>query len=154
MIAEAAKKFPQAHLFCEDAAATHFLDNSFELILIFHLLMHLQDKKVADILSESSRLLEPGGRLIFDFPSAKRRRLFSYRSKGWHGHNSYTLGEIKMIFKDNYTIKSIHGLMFVPIHWIPNVLRKFFMRLDNILCRSRWKEYASYIVLELEKNGI
>lgn len=151
MIAEAARKYPDTPLFVEDASATHFDDAAFDRIFSFHLLMHLDRDKTRAIFSEAHRLLPPGGRFIFDVPSGRRRRRLGNRQKGWHGANDFTIGEIEALIGAQWRITSVTGVLFLPVHRIPARLRPWLTGLDNLLCRSFMKEYASYLVMEVER---
>ncbi len=153
MIEMAAGKHPATPLFVEDAAHTHFDAAGFDRIISFHLLMHLDRDKTRAILDEAHRLLRPGGRFIFDFPSKRRRRLLGKRQAGWHGANDFSLGEIKALTADNWRLEFVGGVLFLPIHRIPRGIRPLLVTLDNALCRSPLKALASYLVVEVEKCG-
>ena len=152
MIDVATKKYPDAQLIVADAADTRFPANCFDTVIAFHLLMHLPDEKIKSILTEAHRILKKQGRFIVDFPSAKRRRLFARKRNDWHGNTCYRIDELRQQLGENWTIKSVTGILFLPVHRLPKKIRRFFIRLDNLLCRSRLKEYASYLVVELQRN--
>lgn len=43
------------------------------------------------------------------------------------------------------------GVLFLPIHRFPVWLRQPVRWLDRLLCRSPWREYASYLVVKIQK---
>lgn len=152
MISVAQSKFPDKHLSVQSATSTDFEDETFELLLSFHLVMHLDKETTAAFLAEAARILRPGGRLIFDAPSARRRKLLGYRASGWHGANAYRIQEISELPTANFQLKNYYGIAFFPIHRIPRRLRRACIWLDNLLCRSFLREYASYLIFVLEKR--
>lgn len=129
-----------------------YLDSFFDIIFSFHVIMHVDNKTTSDFLSEAHRVLNKKGKLIFDFPSKKRRNITNYKSENWHGSNHFSLKEIKEITKSDWSLKSYQGILFFPIHRFPLKMRRLLIKIDNIFCRSFLKEYASYIIIELEKK--
>lgn len=152
MLAVAKAKYPHKNLLVGDAGNTGFASAHFSAAFSFHVFMHLDKEKTQDILREMHRILEPGGTLIIDFPSRKRRRLFNNRQTNWHGANEFTLGDWKTLAGKRWELKASRGILFFPVHRFPVVLRKFFRLPDNALCRSPLKEYASYLVIRLQKK--
>lgn len=152
MIKIAKKKFPNKSLRVSDASNTGFENEQFDAIFSFHLLMHLSKDKIIDIFDEAYRILNKNGRFIFDIPSKKRRKLFKYKTKTWHGATSFSEKELKRIFGNNWKIKRYYGILFLPIHRFPRFIRKTFLFLDNVLCKSFLKEYSSYLIFEVEKK--
>ena len=151
MIEEAQKKHPEKILVIASATELPFPDNHFDHVTTFHLIMHLDRASSAAVFSELLRVLKPGGRLIFDVPSAKRRKLTAYQAKNWHGANAYASAELKSHFKDLATDFQVQGIAFFPVHRLPNRWRGLMRRLDNWWCRSFLKEYASYLVISMQK---
>ena len=152
MIEVAKEKFPNKQLFCESASNTHFEDHFFEGILCFHLFMHLDKAITQQIFQEFHRILKPEGQLVFDVPSGLRRKLIRYKAKNWHAASAYSLKEIQQLFGDKWRIKTYRGVAFFPIHRIPLNLRSTFLKFDNLLSKSPFKQYASYLILVLEKR--
>ena len=152
MIKVAKNKFPTKELFVENAEQTHFEDAFFDNILSFHLFMHLDEKVTGNILQEAHRILKKGGRLIFDIPSAKRRKAINYKADNWHGANAFSVKEINNLVGDKWKWVNYQGILFLPIHRFPIVFRKFIIPFDTMLCRSFLKEYSSYLVIILEKK--
>jgi ubiquinone/menaquinone biosynthesis C-methylase UbiE len=152
MLEIAGSKYPGKNLEQKDAENTGFDDCFFERIISFHLFMHLNREKSEQIFEESCRILKPGGRLIFDVPSKKRRLVTRSTRSGWHGNNDMTVSEIQSMLGRSLKIISVTGVLFFPVHRIPERLRSLLHGLDNMLCRSLIKEYASYLVIEAEKR--
>lgn len=151
MLQEAHKKHPECELFEGSALQTPFKDALFETILSFHLIMHLDADTTSRFLKEAHRLLKQGGKLIFDFPSKDRRKLVNYKAKNWHAANDFTPHEIVSLC-DGWILKRYYGILFFPIHRIPTSLRKPIIALDNMLCHSFLRRYASYQIVVLEKR--
>lgn len=152
MIELAKKKFPNKKLFINDAANTEFEDEKFDVVFSFHLLMHLDKIKIIEIINEAHRILKTGGRLIFDIPSTKRRKLLNYKPMNWHGANSFSVNDIKEMCGSKWKFKKYYGILFLPIHRIPNAFRKVFFYLDVALSNSIIREYCSYLIFEIEKK--
>ena len=100
----------------------------------------------------SNGILKKEGKLIFDIPSKKRRKLFNHQQRNWHGANDFTLQDIKNLLSDKWEIKSTRGILFFPIHHIPAFMRGTIRYIDSLFCRSPFKEYASYIIIVAEKK--
>ena len=75
MLKIANEKYPEKSFYQSDAELIPLLDSSIDSIITFHFFMHLDKEKVQKILAECQRVLKPNGRIIFDIPSAKMRRL-------------------------------------------------------------------------------
>ncbi|GAA4113538.1 hypothetical protein GCM10022393_12610 [Aquimarina addita] len=152
MIRIAKAKYPTKQLFNESATDTHFDDCSFDIIISFHVFMHLDKATMGGILDEAYRILRKGGKLLFDIPSKKRRNFVGYKTQGWHGANHLSVTEIKELCDTKWNILNYYGILFLPIHRVPVKLRNKTAVLDNALCTSFLKEYSSYLLFELEKR--
>lgn len=151
MLNEARSKYPDK-IFDEcNALDTQFEDNRFSTILSFHFIMHLDSEATKQFILETHRILKPGGKLIFDFPSKSRRQIIGYKSKGWHASNSLTIEEIKKMCSGKFNLNFSCGILFFPIHRFPKKIRRFLRNIDSWFCRSYLRKYASYIIVELEK---
>lgn len=106
MIAIAKTKFPDKEILEGTVTSIPFNTNSLDCIFCFHVIMHLNKETTTCFLLESYNKLVDNGRLIFDFPSKKRRKLLKFKSKNWHGANHFNLEEIKKITKQNWNLKS------------------------------------------------
>lgn len=152
MLAVARSKFPDKNLYTGDAENTGFPPDSFSAVFSFHVFMHLDKAKTQAILDEMYRILRPGGVLVIDFPSHKRRLLSGRRQPGWHGANEFTPVDWRRMAGDRWLTEASRGILFFPVHRLPVFLRPFFRRSDSLLCRSPFKEYASYLVIRLRKK--
>jgi len=152
MIAQSKQKYPEKNIQLGSLSQVPFENQFFKNAFCFHVIMHLDKKETASFLNEAHRILEKNGKLIFDFPSEKRRKLTAHKSENWHAANELSTNEIVALAKDNWNLKKQRGILFFPIHRIPKKLRKLFIPIDNLLCRSFLKHYASYIILVLEKK--
>ena len=151
MIAESKLKFPNIEFSEGSVSNIPFENNFFETIFSMHVIMHLNCEITKDFLDESHKKLQENGRLIFDFPSKKRRNLFKYKSNNWHGANSFSIDEINLIIHRKWKMTKLQGILFLPIHRFPKFSRAFFVKIDTLLCKSFLKEYASYCIIELKK---
>ncbi len=152
MLAVAKQKYPEKNLTVASAKETGLTSQSFGFVFSFHLIMHLRQEDLVDILQEVHRLLRSGGIFLFDFPSAKRRALLSKNQKGWHGANEMNREEIASLLGTEWKLLRSYGVLFFPIHRLPVFMRPLFFSLDNWLCRSIFKSYASYQVVVLQKK--
>lgn len=153
MLTEARKKHPDKSLVCGDAMALPFEAERFERVYSFHFLMHLQHEQVRQVLREVGRVLQPGGHFIFDFPSAKRRRLLRKpRGTGWHGASAWSLSDWEQMIGAEWEIVTFRAYLFLPIHRFPHKVRPLLHFVDGLFCQSFLKEYASYLVLCLRKK--
>lgn len=151
MIAESKLKFPNIEFSKGSVSNIPFENDFFETIFSMHVIMHLNSDITMEFLNESHKKLQENGKLIFDFPSKKRRNLFKYKSNNWHGANSFSIDEINKMIKEKWKITKLHGILFLPIHRFPKFSRAFFVKIDTFLCKSFLKEYASYCIIELKK---
>jgi len=154
MIKMANEKLQSKNLSVESAQATTFRDKSFQNITCFHLMMHLDNKVLQEILAEANRIMRKGGLFIFDIPSYKRRKLKSARKEKWHGSNSISKNNLLQLIDKKWELVSYQGVAFFPIHRIPKPLRKYVIHLDNLFCNSILKEYSSHLVFILKKRWL
>lgn len=152
MIEIAKSKFPNVAIKEGSVSYIPYPENYFDLIYSLHVIMHLDIKITEDFLVESHKKLTLDGKLIFDFPSKKRRKLTNYKSTNWHAGNNFSVSEILKMTKNHWKLIRYRGILFLPIHRFPSFIRPLFLSIDNLLCNSLLKEYASYIIIELEKK--
>ena len=152
MVRIAKAKFPGKDIFLSDAENLPFPDSSIDTIISFHFFMHLDAEKIKDILQECHRVLKPGGRMIFDIPSKKRRKLLNYKAANWHGAMSFTVDDLAQMNAGSFTLKRTFGIMFFPIHRFPKGMRKFLGKIDSLIANSFVKGYSSYLVIEFIKK--
>ena len=151
MLEVAQSKYPEKKLSERSILNSGFDDNTFSTILSFHAVMHLTKEETHAFLNEAYRITDVGGQLIFDFPSKDRRKLTNYKSDNWHASNDISINELKEMAK-GWKLKSYYGILFFPIHRLPNSVRNIFRSVDNWFCRSFLRKYASYIIVVLEKE--
>lgn len=151
MMSLARQRHPQVEFRLASATDTGYDDESFDLIYSFHLLMHLDEATISRIIDEAHRLLRPGGRLIVDIPSHRRRSLLHHRQASWHGGTALSTIDILAMTSGRFALTSSHGIMMLPVHKLPSGVRHWFTGFDYALCGSCLKEYSSYIVFELTK---
>jgi SAM-dependent methyltransferase len=153
MLAEAQQKHPDKALVCADALALPFGPGRFDRVHSFHFLMHLRHEQAQQVLREVERVLRPGGHFIFDFPSAHRRSLLPKSSKNsWHAASAWCLSDWAQMAGEQWRVTAVRAYLFLPIHRFPPWLRPLLRHLDALFCRSFLKEYASYLVLCLQKK--
>lgn len=153
MLAEARNKYPEKKLFTGDATRMPFSDGSFEAVYSLHFIMHLDPEQTRLVLAEVWRVLRPGGRFILDFPSLKRRQATRGHHDGnWHGSNAFSMQDWKKMAASNWQVTDSQGVLFLPIHRVPVAMRLPLAPFDTLLCRSHWKEYASYLLVCMVKK--
>lgn len=152
MLSVAKKSHPTIPLTVGDASNTGFAPASFDTIYSFHLMMHLSVDTIQGIMREAHRILRPGGRLIFDIPSLQRRSLLSKKQPTWHGRTSLTPAMVKEMADGMFDVKSVHGIMMLPIHKFPASKRMSMISLDRALCASPLRNLSSYLLFELVKK--
>lgn len=152
MLEVAKKKHPHKLYINAPAENSGLEANTFDTILCFHVIMHLDPKLSSEILTESLRILKPGGRLIIDFPSKARRKLTRYKAENWHGSNSFSKSEFKELLGSNWKIEKKRGVLFFPIHLFPKKMRKFIFGCDQLMAKSFAKHYSSYMMYSIIKK--
>jgi ubiquinone/menaquinone biosynthesis C-methylase UbiE len=152
MLEIAKKKHPQKLYFTAPAENTGLEANTFDTILCFHVIMHLNPLLTSEILTEALRILKPGGRLIIDFPSKGRRKLTRFKAQNWHGANSFSKSEFKNLLSSNWKIEKKRGVLFFPIHLFPKKMRKFVFGCDQVMAKSCAKHYSSYLMYSILKK--
>ena len=152
MLKIAAQKYPHKILLEGSLTDIPIENNVLEVIYSFHVIMHQDIETTQKFLDQAHQKLKRGGKLIFDFPSAKRRKIVKHQQKDWHAANQMMLSDIEKMIAPQWKISTSQGFLFFPIHRIPNALRPIFRHLDHLICRSLFKEYASYLVVVLEKQ--
>ncbi|UHO38915.1 methyltransferase domain-containing protein [Chryseobacterium capnotolerans] len=123
----------------------------FDCIFCFHVIMHQNQEETKAFLNECYQKLNKNGTLIFDYPVKRRKKAVSPQ-EDWHAGNSFSVSDIADLSKDLWNIKNTTGVLFFPIHRFPKSIRKSFLSLDNFLCRTFLKNWASYHITVLEKR--
>jgi SAM-dependent methyltransferase len=111
--------------------------------------MHLERGAIRAILAEAARVLRPGGVLIADIVSKTRRNMTGKRSNvqhAWHAATALTKHEFETIGRDAGLERAhITGLLFLPVHRLPERSRSQFTRIDGWLA-DRVPSLSSYLV--------
>lgn len=150
MLKIAQQKYSEKILAKGEISNIPFQDN-FDCIFSFHVIMHQSKEETKLFLNECSKKLSKKGILIFDYPTKTRRKTTSPQ-EDWHAGNSFTSKEILEFSENQWIIKNISGILFFPIHRFPKKVRNLFLPLDNFLCKTFLKNWASYQIVVLEKK--
>lgn len=149
MLNAAQQKYPEKILAKGEISQIPF-NNEFDCIFCFHVIMHQNKKETEAFLNECYSKLNKNGTLIFDYPTRRRRKVISPQ-EDWHAGNRFAPKEISELSKKRWIIKNTIGTLLFPIHRIPKGLRKYFLSLDIVLCKTFLKNWASYHIAILEK---
>ena len=153
MLEGAKARWSGKELICGDARNLPYQDASFDTVITMHMLMHLDAETIQSVMQEVHRVLRPGGRWIMDVPSLKRRKMTNRKDAGWHGSSAMSVKDVRQLVSDHFDVKTIHGIMILPVHRIPVNLRKPLCQLDYALSQMpKVKEYSSYMLFELTKK--
>lgn len=152
MVATARAKHPNKRFVVENALQTRFGRESFDAVICFHLLMHLNWTDLETFLWEAARITKTGGLLIFDVPSAERRSLLGRKQNSWHGANDYTDQEVRDLLGTTWRLRAVRGVAAFPVHRVPKRLRSALVGLDNLLCKTPLRKVASYRIYVIEKR--
>lgn len=153
MLEEAARKNPGRNLMRADITCTPLPDKAMHTGLCFHVLMHLPQDTIRAFLVEAARIIRPGGRLILDIPAAPRRRLSRRPASGWHGDTALDLATLRAWAGGRWEVRRVCGVMMLSVHRIPRFLRPWLARIDAWLGRTVLGRYASYYVVDLERQA-
>ncbi len=152
MMAFARKRPEDVQFVRASAMDSGFSDEMFDVVYSFHLLMHLDVGNVRQFIDEAYRILKPGGCLIIDIPSGKRRRLLRHERRSWHGSTALTSDELRGMITGKFSLHRSFGIMMLPVHRLPESLRRRLLAVDYALANGCLKEYSSYVVFELIKK--
>ena len=152
MMSLARQRHPNVEFRQASAAETGFADNTFDVVYTFHLLMHLDEDTIQQIFNEAWRILKLGGRFIFDIPSKRRRSLLHHKQATWHGATGLDCQDVERMGHDKFDLCSYHGVMMLPVHKLPRVIRKPLQKTDYLMANSCLRSYSSYLIFELQKR--
>ncbi|HEY9672605.1 MAG TPA: class I SAM-dependent methyltransferase [Waterburya sp.] len=151
MIEIAKAKYPDKEFIQGSASDIPVEPGQFDAVFTLHLFMHLSPAKIQAVVNECYRVLRPNGVLIFDIPSALRRRLVSYQSDSWHGGTSLSFKEIRHLCEGKWQMEELLGVNFLPIHRFPQKVRPLVLPIDQFLCHTFLKPLSSYHFVKLIK---
>ena len=151
MVRLAQAKHPEKTIRCARAAEAGEFQTVFDAIFCLHLLMHLPPAEIGALLRACFDHLRPGGVMIFDVPSALRRRLTGFRPAGWHAGTALTLREITALSGPLWRLKATRGILCFPIHRLPPKLRPLLRPLDDVMGATPLKPLCSYLACCLER---
>lgn len=151
MLQVAAGKHPTRHLLAASLDAVPLAPASMQVGFCFHVLMHLSAQEIRTFLAEAARIVQPGGRLIVDIPSAWRRRLSRRPRSGWHGDTAADAATLLAWAQPWWQAGRRHGLLVLPLHRVPQRLRPWMGGVDRFLGRILPVCCGSYQILELER---
>jgi ubiquinone/menaquinone biosynthesis C-methylase UbiE len=152
MIEIAKIKHPDKTLIHASASQIPIESGKYDAVFALHLFMHLSEAKIQAIVNECYRILRPNGVLIFDIPSALRRKLISYKAEDWHGATSFSLKDIRQLCTEKWQLEELVGVNFLPIHRVPHKGRPILLPFDKLLCHSPLNFLSSYYLVKLIKN--
>jgi 2-polyprenyl-3-methyl-5-hydroxy-6-metoxy-1,4-benzoquinol methylase len=143
---------PQKNIRC--GLANHLSDFAirFDAIFCLHLFMHLPVPEIESVLRACFDQLQPGGLLIFDVPSADRRRLTGFRPDDWHAGTALSCREVAAMTEADWLLRATRGVLFLPIHRLPAVARQAFRPCDDLAGMTPFKRWSSYLFFCLERR--
>jgi SAM-dependent methyltransferase len=124
----------------------------FGAIFCMHLFMHLLSGEIQTVLNACFNQLKAGGLLIFDVPSASRRKLTGFRPAGWHAGTAVALPDLVAMIGAKWRLTSKRGILFFPIHHLPGRLRPLLRPLDDFIGTTPLKRFSSYLLFRLERK--
>lgn len=150
----AAERHPGKSFVVGDATALPFASASFDAVICFHVLMHLDRATIGRLLGEVARVLRPGGVFVVDIPSGMRRRIVRRPASGWHGDTSLTRREFAALGAEaGLALGRVRGIAMTPIHRIPSGLRRAVDPADRLLC-AMLPDLASYMVARFVRKAV
>lgn len=149
MLQIAAKKFPDRTLIQANLTNIPLPNNFINSAICFQVLMHLDIKTIQAFFESTAHIIPKRGRLIIDIPSKPRRSMGRRSLSGWHGDTSASIKDVESWIEPHWKIMRWRGILFFPIHRIPQRLRPLFINMDAWLGETWLAKYSSYYVLEL-----
>jgi len=149
MLEIAASKHSQKPLYRASASAIPVDSGTLDAIFSLHFFMHLTPREIGGVMEECHRVLKPGGLLVFDIPSAERRRLAGFEPTSWHAATALTLGHLRTLAAQRFLWGGHRGLLAAPVHRVPESLRGALLPLDRMLGRSPARRWCSYHLVRL-----
>lgn len=144
---------PQVPVARARADALPYPNGTFDAVFSLHLVMHRKRRYVRRILAECHRVLRPDGVFAFDAPSALRRRINGYTPNGWHCATALDPSEVRRLAGPLFELVDFRGVMFAPLHRIPDCARRLWRPLDGAVAQSRLGRWAcSHFLYLLERR--
>lgn len=153
MLEVATAKYIDRHLICASLPYLHSLKGTYQAGICFHVFMHLSKPLIGESLQTLAQIIPQGGKFIFDIPS-KHRRLITSRGagkSGWHGNTAAGFDEITQWIGPYWSIAERRGVLFFPMHRMPQFMRAWFHKLDSFIGSTPLARYSSYHVYLLER---
>ena len=152
MVHIARRKHPEKEVRCGLAKDVAEFGTPFDAIFCAHLFMHLQRTEIEAVLRSCHKQLRPDGLLIFDAPSAHRRKLTGFQSSGWHAGTALTFDDVVAMTGIKWRLKDSRGILFFPVHRLPRGIRPLFRPLDDFIGMTPAKTWSSYLFFCLERK--
>ena len=154
MVRHARERWPDKRIHLAPAWRVPLPDSSFDTVFAMHLFMHLRPRSLHSILDECWRLLRPGGLLVFDLPTALRRRRASpSASPAWHAATTLEGSGLLTELSPRWRRTGQRGIALAPIHRFPSALRGALVPIERLLARTPLKFLASYQLVKIEKQA-
>jgi len=104
------------NLLCASGLSLPIRNSSFDVVVSFQVIEHIEPKRVAHFLSEIKRILKDGGVFVISTPN-KRLRLLPFQkpeARNPEHKKEYTSKELKKLFHDFFEEVKVYGLKGSP----------------------------------------
>ena len=152
MVDEAQRKHPAKPVHCLPAVELGRLGIEFDAVFCLHLFMHLPLDEGQAIVRACAPCVRRGGVLMFDAPSALRRKLTRFRTTGWHGGTALSAGVVESWAGKSWKLHTWRGVLFFPVHRISARFRRWFRPWDDLIGATPLKRISSYLFFCLERQ--
>ncbi|QDG53538.1 methyltransferase domain-containing protein [Persicimonas caeni] len=153
MVGRARHRHPDTPIECARADALPYAPESFDAVFSLHFFMHLDPSYIRRVLAECHRVLRPGGLLAFDAPSDLRRRFNDYQPEGWHCATALHPLEVRRLASPLFELVDFRGVMFAPVHRLPETARRVWRPADSAVAQSRLGRWAcSHFMFLLQRR--
>jgi 2-polyprenyl-3-methyl-5-hydroxy-6-metoxy-1,4-benzoquinol methylase len=114
-----------------------FGDNTFDVVVSFETIEHLEADFVSVFLSELVRVLKPGGKLFLSSPDNRGLSLGFTSSNPFHVQE-FRLDKISEVIPEQLRITEYYGQEF-RAEWLINFLRKFSLIVPAAILQRVWR---------------